>query len=169
MPNHTGSLLVPVLATVCAISGVLATGCSHTVRTRAPTYTAATASLQISDDIARACMIEFNDTAKAPKFDTEKSALLYQDRAVLDQVATCVTTGPLKGRGLSLVGHADARGEAEFNMALGDQRARSAWKYLTERGVDKGKLAETSRGELDATGKDETGWGQDRRVDITLR
>jgi peptidoglycan-associated lipoprotein len=165
MPNTTRSLLVPFFAAV----SVLATGCSHTVRTKAPTYTASTASLQLSDDLARVCMIEFNDVGKAPKFDTEQSTLLYQDRAVLDQVATCLTTGPLKGRALSLVGHADMRGEVEFNMVLGDHRAESAAKYLVSHGVDKAKLAETSRGKLDATGTDEAGWERDRRVDITLR
>jgi len=103
------------------------------------------------------------------KDEAEANDLAHQDRAVLDQVATCVTTGPLKGRSLDLVGHADPRGEAEFNLVLGDKRARSAWKYLADRGVDKGKLAETSRGELDASGTDETGWERDRRVDIVLK
>jgi peptidoglycan-associated lipoprotein len=173
MPNTTRSPAASALATLSSLASVaalaaLAMGCSHTVRTRAPTYTASTASLQLSDDLARVCMIQFTDTTKAPRFDKEESSLLYQDRAVLDQIATCVTTGPLKGRSLSLVGHADPRGEVEYNLVLGDQRARSAWKYLADRGVDKGKLAETSRGKLDATGTDETGWERDRRVDIVL-
>jgi peptidoglycan-associated lipoprotein len=126
-------------------------------------------NIGISTDIARACGIKFNDPDKAPKFDFDQSALMPADRAVLDQVAACVTRGPLKGRDLNLVGRADPRGEAEYNMALGEHRAGSAWRYLTALGVDKGKLAETSRGKLDATGSDEQGWARDRRVDILLR
>jgi peptidoglycan-associated lipoprotein len=54
-------------------------------------------------------------------------------------------------------------------MALGERRAGSASRYLTALGVDGGKLAETSRGKLDATGSDEHGWARDRRVDIVLQ
>ena len=123
----------------------------------------------VADDLARACKIEFNDVAKAPKFDVDQSALLPQDRDILTQVAACVTTGPLKGRGLKLVGRADPRGEVEYNMALGEHRAGSARAYLGQLGVDKGKIAETSRGKLDATGTSEVGWERDRRVDILLQ
>jgi peptidoglycan-associated lipoprotein len=34
--------------------------------------------------------------------------------------------------------------------------------------MDKGKIAATSRGELDASGTDEDGWARDRRVDLLL-
>ena len=34
--------------------------------------------------------------------------------------------------------------------------------------VDDKRLQTTSRGEIDATGKDEGGWAEDRRVDIQL-
>ena len=126
-------------------------------------------AIVVSDDIARACRIDFSDADSAPKFDFDRSALLASDRAVLAQVAKCVTTGPLSGRALDLVGRADARGEVEYNMALGEHRASTTRDYLAQLGVDKGKIAETSRGKLDATGADEAGWARDRRVDIVLR
>jgi peptidoglycan-associated lipoprotein len=126
-------------------------------------------SLGLSQDIAAACKIEFGSVDHAPKFDFDDDELLPADRDVLQQVAVCVTTGPLKGRALRLVGHADPRGEPEYNMALGARRAGSARSFLTHLGVDPAKLATTSRGELDATGKDEEGWRRDRRVDILLQ
>jgi peptidoglycan-associated lipoprotein len=160
------TLVVSLLATL----SLSAAACVHTTaQPAAPPPKAATANLKLSDEIARACTIEFNDVEQAPKFDFDKATLLYQDRAVLDQLASCVTTGALKGKALKLVGHADPRGEAEYNMALGDQRAGSATRYLLSHGVDKAKIAETSRGELDATGTDATGWEKDRRVDIVLQ
>lgn len=173
--------VLPLLAT----SLVLAAGCAekHNVRPveapAPPQSTSAAAapsakssgngSVFVSDAIARACTIQFNDAAKAPKFDFDQSALLPQDRDVLTQVARCVTTGPLKGRALKLVGRADPRGEVEYNMALGEHRAGSAREYLGQLGVEKGKIAETSRGKLDATGTNEIGWERDRRVDILLQ
>jgi peptidoglycan-associated lipoprotein len=87
----------------------------------------------------------------------------------LQQIATCVTTGPLKGRALQLVGRADARGEAEYNMGLGEHRADAVRKYLGALGVPQTQLTETSRGKLDATGTDEAGYQRDRRVDVALR
>jgi peptidoglycan-associated lipoprotein len=69
---------------------------------------------------------------------------------------------------VTLVGRADPRGEGEYNMSLGAYRASAVKSYLGERGVEQQRMRETSRGALDATGQDEEGWREDRRVDITL-
>lgn len=53
-------------------------------------------------------------------------------------------------------------------MALGARRASSVAGFLDRLGVDRARIRETSRGELDATGKDEATWQIDRRVDIVL-
>jgi peptidoglycan-associated lipoprotein len=126
-------------------------------------------NIHVSDDILKACNIQFNDVGRAPKFNFDETALLPQDRNVLQQVATCLTTGPLKGRAVKLVGRTDSRGEGEYNMVLGEHRAGSTKQYLASLGVDSKKIKETSRGELDATGKDPVGWESDRRVDLLLQ
>lgn len=125
--------------------------------------------VRVSDDILKACKIHVDNIARAPKFDYDDADLLPEDRDVLEQVAKCVTTGPLKGRHLSLVGHCDPRGEAEYNMILGEHRAESVHDYLAKLGVDPMALAKTSRGNLDAEGTDEESWRTDRRVDISLK
>ncbi len=117
----------------------------------------------------RTCNVNFNNTDRAPKFDFDESSILPQDLDVLDQVATCVTSGPLKGVALKLVGRADPRGDVEYNFVLGEHRAASVRDYLILRGVDASKLVESSRGKLDATGTDENGWMRDRRVDIDVQ
>jgi len=117
----------------------------------------------------RACNVRFDNVDRAPKFDFADADLLPEDRTLLQQVAQCVTTGPLKHRSLRLAGRADPRGGLEYNMTLGDHRADTVRRYLGGLGVDTKRIAETSRGELDATGTDETGWRQDRRVDIALQ
>jgi peptidoglycan-associated lipoprotein len=125
--------------------------------------------LQVSEDLARACNLQFGNAERAPKFDFDKSDLSPEDRNVIQQVATCVTTGPLRGRALALVGRTDARGEAEYNMSLGEHRADAVRRYLEALGVPTPQLAETSRGKLDATGTDDASWQRDRRVDIGLK
>jgi len=112
------------------------------------------------------CKIE--DTERTPRFDFDSANLSGTDREVLLQVAHCLTTGPLRGHGVELVGRADPRGELEYNMTLGTSRAAEVDKYLTTLGVNPLQLSTTSRGELDATGTDESGWQRDRRVDMRL-
>lgn len=128
----------------------------------------ASPNLAVSDDLAAECKLQLSSIEKAPKFDFDRAELSPEDKSVLDSVATCITTGPLKGRSLRLIGHTDKRGEAEYNLTLGDKRAHAAKSYLTHRGVADGRLGETSRGELDASGNDEHSFGVDRRVDILL-
>jgi peptidoglycan-associated lipoprotein len=122
--------------------------------------------LNLSADIRTQCGID--DSDRAPRFDFDSSQLAGNDRDILQQVARCFTTGPLKGRSLKLVGRADPRGETEYNMNLGEARATSARKYLTALGVGDSRMSETSRGALDATGHDEETWRKDRRVDVSL-
>ncbi len=134
-----------------------------------PHISSASPHVGLSEDIIAACNIEWNAKDSAPKFAFDQSELLPEDRDLLQRVAICITTGPLRGRSLRLVGHADPRGEAEYNMALGALRAGSASSFLTHLGVDPKKLSQSSRGELDATGASEEGWRHDRRVDILLQ
>jgi hypothetical protein len=105
----------------------------------------------------------------APKFDFESPTLRSEAKDVLQRLAKCLMTGTLKGRRILLTGHCDARGEYEFNMGLGAERAEGVKTFLTGLGVDTAIVTTSSRGKLDANGTDELGWANDRRVDIEVR
>ncbi len=122
------------------------------------------ATVVISDEILRACNIPDADAYFA--FDSAKLTSLDLDP--LGELASCFTQGPLAGRHMLLVGHADPRGPADYNMTLGQARADSVAAYLRAHGLDKPQASTTSRGAMDATGQDETGWAHDRRVDVSL-
>jgi peptidoglycan-associated lipoprotein len=130
--------------------------------------TAVSPNLNLSSDLADACNIKANSEIP-PNFDYDKVELLPEDRAVLEQVAICITTGPLAGRGLDLIGRADPRGTQEYNLGLGARRSNSVSEYLQRLGVKPPQLAETTKGDLEATGTDEPTWAKDRRVDLALR
>ena len=171
-----------VVALGAIATAALAGGCAH--KATLPQPTSATAQqfvlttttsarpasakndVVVSDELMRACKVELDSVQTAPKFDFDRSDLRGNDRSILDQVARCVTTGPLKGPTLHLVGRADPRGEQEYNMVLGSYRASSVARYLKSLGVGGSQITETSRGKLDATGTDEATWQLDRRVDI---
>jgi peptidoglycan-associated lipoprotein len=129
-----------------------------------------TQGLSVSSEIARLCGIQPTQPAElvAPKFEFDSAAIGEDDKQMLAQIAKCLTEGALKGRSVMLTGRADPRGEDEYNMTLGEHRADSVRRYLHDLAVPTERMRATSRGELDATGKDEEGWARDRRVDIDL-
>jgi peptidoglycan-associated lipoprotein len=105
----------------------------------------------------------------SPHFEYESPDVRSEARDTLERLAKCLTSGSLKKGRLLLTGHCDARGEQEFNMSLGDYRAQAVKAVLVGLGVPTDKISTSSRGKLDATGQDEAGWAQDRRVDIEVR
>ncbi|MFO1272092.1 MAG: OmpA family protein [Rubrivivax sp.] len=72
---------------------------------------------------------------------------------------------------LALEGHADERGGAEYNLALGQRRAESVLRALVAAGAQEGQLEALSFGDTRpvATGHDEVSWAQNRRVEIKDR
>jgi peptidoglycan-associated lipoprotein len=121
-------------------------------------------NIAISDEIRKACGIPVEDAYFA--FDSAR--IRQRDQHVLDALATCFSTGPLRERTMDLVGHCDPRGDAEYNMLLGDRRAQSVKDYIETRGLTPSRMQTSSRGEMDATGYDEATWALDRRVDVML-
>lgn len=121
-------------------------------------------NINISDEIRRACGISDAEAF----FAYDSANVREQDKVVLTKLATCFTTGPLKGREMRLVGHADPRGEEDYNMLLGQRRADNVKGAIVSAGMTSAKALTTSRGELDAVGSDEPSWQKDRRVDIML-
>jgi peptidoglycan-associated lipoprotein len=67
-----------------------------------------------------------------------------------------------------LEGNSDERGSREYNVALGEQRARSVANMMKSQGVADSQLQTVSYGEEKpaAMGSDESAWEQNRRVEI---
>lgn len=123
------------------------------------------ANVVIAPEILRACNIPDADAY----FEFDSSRVTSFDQAPLGRVATCFTKGPMAGRNLRLIGHADPRGTADYNLTLGQSRADAVASYLVGRGLRSSQASTTSRGAMDAIGRDETGWAHDRRVDVYLQ
>jgi peptidoglycan-associated lipoprotein len=69
---------------------------------------------------------------------------------------------------LTIEGHADERGSAEYNMALGDKRAESAKDYLVQVGISQTQLNILSYGKEKpvCAEHDEACWQKNRRIHI---
>jgi peptidoglycan-associated lipoprotein len=120
------------------------------------------AVIHISEDIRRACGISEADA----HFPFDSAELSQPERPVLSQLARCFVSGALAGHQMKLVGHADPRGDTDYNMVLGGSRADTVKTFLMIKGMPGARIATTSRGELDAGGTDEASWAADRRVDV---
>jgi peptidoglycan-associated lipoprotein len=70
---------------------------------------------------------------------------------------------------LVIEGHADERGSSEYNLALGDKRARRAEEFLTTMGIPDAQLTVISYGEDHpiCTDQTEVCWQKNRRAHIT--
>jgi peptidoglycan-associated lipoprotein len=82
------------------------------------------------------------------------------------ELATILQQYP--GYKLKIEGYCDERGSAEYNVALGDARAKAAKDYLVNAGVAAGQLDTVSFGkEMPVcTDHDEACWQKNRRVHI---
>lgn len=120
--------------------------------------------LGISDEILQLC-----PAVKPPRFATDSARVKSEFRDTLVALADCMKTGNLKDKTLLLVGHADPRGEDDYNLALGGRRAESVRTALGSLGVTSSRLDVSSLGEVAATGTDEESWAKDRRVDIKIK
>jgi len=120
------------------------------------------AGVVVDDAVVKLC-----DLPEA-RFDFDSAKLSPSAVTMLDALATCFISGPGKDKDMRVVGHADPRGTEDYNMGLGQRRAGSVSSYLVEKGLPDDRTETSSRGELDATGSEETGWAKDRRVDILL-
>jgi peptidoglycan-associated lipoprotein len=69
---------------------------------------------------------------------------------------------------LQIAGNCDERGTTEYNLALGDKRARAAKDYCVTKGIDDGRLSTVSYGEEKPVdpGHTEEAWAKNRRDDF---
>jgi peptidoglycan-associated lipoprotein len=100
-------------------------------------------------------------------FDFDKYDLRPGDREILNLNAKVLKENPdVKIR---IEGNCDERGTVEYNLALGDRRARAAMDYLVNLGVTPGRISIISYGkERCKHCFDEECWSKDRRDDFMI-
>jgi peptidoglycan-associated lipoprotein len=87
-------------------------------------------------------------------------------QAVVSHYARYLSTKPMLMA--SLEGHCDDRGSSEYNMALGERRAKAVREALIVSGIPSSRIRVISFGEEkpDAEGRDESSWAKNRRVEL---
>ena len=96
-------------------------------------------------------------------FDLDRSDITDDSRAKLDAKVPVLSQNTAVR--IRIAGHTDSRGSDEYNLALGQRRAAAAKRFLTQRGVDEGRIEIASLGEERpvCTESAERCWAQNRR------
>lgn len=71
---------------------------------------------------------------------------------------------------VQIEGHADERGGIQYNLALGERRAKSVRDYLVARGISSNRISIISYGKERpvAEGNDESAWSKNRRANFVI-
>ncbi len=121
---------------------------------------------------ALACQ-EALDTLLAPGeqvlFDFDSAELHAEGRQLLDEAEALWETCP--DISLIVAGHTDSEGDAEYNRALSERRARAVADYLVEQGFDPDKLTPIGYGEAQPQASNDTEEGRalNRRMEFRVR
>jgi len=150
----------------------------YTIVAKGPGGTAEdTASVRVTipaPTVAAAPTRSFNDLLSAQTrdayFDYDKSSLRPDARTALQQDATALKDifKNFQSAKVTVEGHCDERGSAEYNLALGDRRAQEARDYLVEFGVPAAQLTTISYGKErpQCTEHNEECWQRNRRAHL---
>ena len=181
-----------MLITVAPLAAILLVGCSHRgqVAAKAPmTHHMTPASGSVSqqrraapdvDEAAEPEAVEVMTTGVALEpslaeacgvslpeafFEFDSSKLEPQAPKTLDLFVNCLSSGPLQGTDIKLVGRTDPRGSDAYNMKLGMSRAEAVAGYLERHGIDAGTITVDSDGKTGALDIRQA-YPYERRVDI---
>jgi peptidoglycan-associated lipoprotein len=114
---------------------------------------------------------EFSETAalRDVHFEFDRAELRPEDARTLDANARWLVARP--GTMILIEGHADARGTSEYNLSLGETRARVTRDQLIARGVLASRITILSYGEERPTCREssESCWASNRRAHFLVK
>ena len=96
-------------------------------------------------------------------FAYDRSDINSEGRAKIRNLAKIINSNNLSVR---VEGHCDERGTREYNLALGEQRAKTVAELLIINGVPSSKISTVSYGEEKPAvpGSNENSWSKNRRA-----
>ncbi len=174
------------LLALLAMAALMSAGCAsnEVVKAEEPVVAPAQAeapAVEVTQPAAPVAPVEapkVEETAKADSeaaafevayFDFDKSDLRQDARDALSKNADIMLKTNTEAN-VKIEGHCDERGSAEYNMALGERRAKSALQYLLTLGVPSQRLSIVSYGEEKpaAQGANEEAWAKNRRTEFVV-
>lgn len=111
---------------------------------------------------------EFEQNVKPIFFDYDSYSIRPDAQSIISQDVSFLQSHP--NAKILIAGYCDDRGSAEYNLALGQNRANSAKTALTQAGVDASRIRTISYGKEKqfCTEQNEACWQQNRRAQFSL-
>jgi peptidoglycan-associated lipoprotein len=135
------------------------------------TGTGAGAGTQSPTSTARPAIRDFSADSNLGDifFDFDKYDIRQTDTRTLDGNAQWLKSNP--NHLVLIEGHCDERGTNEYNLALGERRAKSTMNYLVSQGVQANRITIISYGEErpSCTEKTEQCWAKNRRAHFLVK
>jgi peptidoglycan-associated lipoprotein len=164
-----------MITTLAAI--LFGVGCSHTTpKTEAPPATITSAAQSTGhpplhrQDVAESTPAEnrANVADNAIYFDFDSAMIRSDARSALQKIGRAIAHSK---KSVRIEGNCDERGTTEYNIALGDHRAREAQRYLERLGVPDRRISVVSYGSERPKypGHDESAWAKNRRDDFKVQ
>jgi OOP family OmpA-OmpF porin len=103
-------------------------------------------------------------------FGFDKDTLSDSGRMALDELADDLNRMDSIDN-VTVVGHTDSTGPAEYNMGLSERRANTVRSYLVDKGITADKVTAKGMGETQPTASNDTdaGRSQNRRVEVIIK
>ena len=115
---------------------------------------------------ARPAPVNFrpNEALRPIHFDFDEAKIRSGDARILEATARWLKQNP--GHLVLVEGHCDPRGTEQYNLALGERRARATMNFLAAHGVASSRLSIVSYGEERplCQSENEACWAQNRRA-----
>ncbi|OTG87609.1 peptidoglycan-associated lipoprotein [Acinetobacter sp. ANC 4558] len=155
-------------ATIDSTQGLSGTNSGVTVSTQGLSDDAALNAQNLAGASAKG-VTEANKPYLAKRvvyFDYDSSDLSNEDYLTLQAHAQFLMANA--NSRVALTGHTDERGTREYNLALGERRAKAVESFLVSNGVNSNQLEPVSYGkEMPINpGHNESAWKENRRVEI---
>jgi peptidoglycan-associated lipoprotein len=137
----------------------------------APTGAPSSSAQPAAAPASRPPVAEFasNPALRDIHFEFDRYEIRPVDAEILDQNAKWMQANP---QSLLLIeGHCDQRGTPEYNLALGERRARAALDYLSAKGVQAGRMTIVSYGKERPLCQEqaESCWSKNRRAQFLAK
>ena len=157
---------VALALSVAWVAGCSTSGSSTSTGSTAGSDSGSTQGVSQGSGLSGSSMTDVADLQTVFYFDFDQSVVKADGFADLEKHAAYLAANP--SAQVVLEGHADERGTREYNIALGERRAKAVSRFMQVNGATAAQIETVSFGEEkpQVLGHSETSWSQNRRVEL---
>lgn len=169
MSRISFQLLLALLVTIS-----LSTGCGLTKKKQNATEDQISNVVEDTTDEVASYEVNASSDAgtagslRTVNFDFDSSSITSSAKDILDANVDILQT--VKALKIQIEGHCDERGGVQYNLALGERRAKAVKDYFVASGISSGRITTVSFGKERPIAYDhsEDSWGQNRRANFVI-